>query len=116
MIDFEKERIIQEYVPGKQMTVAHLIAHPDSEVFEKLGILNSNDLAVGIATITPCEAAIIAVDIAIKNADVEIGFLDRFSGSLVITGSFSAVRSGLESMISVLKDEMEFDTVALSIS
>lgn len=24
----EKERIIQEFVPGKQVTLAHLIAHP----------------------------------------------------------------------------------------
>lgn len=116
MIDFEKERIIQEYVPGKQMTVAHLIAHPDSEVFEKLGILNSENAAVGIATITPCEAAIIAVDVATKNADVEIGFLDRFSGSLAIVGTYSAVYSGLESMVTVLKNEMEFDTVELTVS
>lgn len=24
----DKERIIQEFVPGKQVTLAHLIAHP----------------------------------------------------------------------------------------
>ena len=24
----ERDRIIQEYVPGKQVTLAHLIAHP----------------------------------------------------------------------------------------
>lgn len=27
-----KERIIQEYVPGKQVTLAHLIAHPGAEL------------------------------------------------------------------------------------
>lgn len=27
-----KERIIQEFVPGKQVTLAHLIAHPGEEL------------------------------------------------------------------------------------
>ena len=26
----EKQRIIQEFVPGKQVTLAHVIANPDS--------------------------------------------------------------------------------------
>ncbi len=28
----DKERIIQEFVPGKQVTLAHLIAHPGEEL------------------------------------------------------------------------------------
>ena len=28
----ERDRIIQEYVPGKQVTLAHLIAHPDKDI------------------------------------------------------------------------------------
>ncbi len=31
----DKERIIQEFVPGKQVTLAHLIAHPGSGAGEK---------------------------------------------------------------------------------
>ncbi len=31
----EKERIIQEFVPGKQVTLAHLIAHPGEELAKK---------------------------------------------------------------------------------
>ncbi len=27
----DKERIIQEFVPGKQVTLAHLIAHPGED-------------------------------------------------------------------------------------
>lgn len=30
-----KERIIQEFVPGKQVTLAHLIAHPGEELAKK---------------------------------------------------------------------------------
>ena len=38
----EKQRMIQEYVPGKQVTLAHLIASPDPVIFEKLGLCNEN--------------------------------------------------------------------------
>ncbi|SQI96457.1 putative carboxysome structural protein in ethanol utilization [Klebsiella oxytoca] len=31
----DKERIIQEFVPGKQVTLAHLIAHPGGRTGEK---------------------------------------------------------------------------------
>lgn len=31
----DKERIIQEFVPGKQVTLAHLIAHPGEELAKK---------------------------------------------------------------------------------
>ncbi len=30
------ERIIQEYVPGKQITVAHVIAKADAELYQKM--------------------------------------------------------------------------------
>ena len=32
----DKARIIQEYVPGKQITIAHVIANPKPEVYKKL--------------------------------------------------------------------------------
>ena len=59
----DKERIIQEFVPGKQVTLAHLIAHP---------------------------------------GEVHIGFLDRFSGALVIYGSVGAVEEALSQTVSGL--------------
>ncbi len=31
----EKERVIQEYVPGKQVTMVHLIAHPTKGLYKK---------------------------------------------------------------------------------
>lgn len=34
----EKQRTIQEYVPGKQVTLAHLIANPDKDMCIKLGL------------------------------------------------------------------------------
>ena len=32
------ERIVQELVPGKEITIAHLIASPDITLYEKLGL------------------------------------------------------------------------------
>ena len=34
----EKQRIIQELVPGKQITLAHIIASPDPVLYAKLGL------------------------------------------------------------------------------
>lgn len=103
-----KQRIIQEYVPGKQVTLAHLIANPNENLYKKLGIIDVNKDAIGILTITPSEAAIIAADVATKAADVGIVFVDRFSGSLVISGDVASVESALKEIISVLENIMQF--------
>lgn len=104
----EKQRVIQEYVPGKQVTLAHLIANPQRSIYRKLGLVEEYSEAIGILTITPSEAAIIAADVATKAAGVEIGFLDRFSGSLVITGDVSSVESALNEVLSVLSNILSF--------
>ena len=53
-----KERIIQEFVPGKQVTLAHVIPHPVEALYAKMGLIDAEG-AIGIFTITPSEAAII---------------------------------------------------------
>lgn len=103
----EKQRIIQEFVPGKQVTLAHVIAHPDADLHKKLGLTDSSG-AIGILTITPSEGAIIAADVATKAASVAIGFIDRFSGSLVITGDVSAVEAALRAVMDVLGGPLMF--------
>ena len=52
--------------------------------------------------------AIIAADIASKSGDIEIGFIDRFSGALLITGDVSAVESALQSVIEGLQRILGF--------
>ena len=103
----EKQRIIQEFVPGKQITLAHIIANPNQELYKKLGLIDGNG-SIGVLTITPSEGAIIAADIATKSADINIGFMDRFSGSLVFTGDVSAVEAGLSEIMKVLCGMMGF--------
>jgi ethanolamine utilization protein EutS len=87
-------RIIQEYVPGTQVTIAHIIANPDRSLCQRVGLEDAE--AIGIMTLTPSESAIIAGDLALKAADVEIGFLDRFSGTLVLVGTLSSVETAVE--------------------
>ena len=95
------DRMIQEYVPGKQVTLAHLIANPGKDLFKKLGLQDAVS-AIGILTITPSEASIIACDIATKSGAVEIGFLDRFTGAVVLTGDVSAVEYALKQVTRTL--------------
>lgn len=104
----EKQRVIQEYVPGKQVTLAHIIANPSEEIYKKLGIVIEKRNAIGILTITPSEASIIAADVATKAAGVTLGFVDRFSGSVVFTGDVSGVESALNEVINVLGDLLGF--------
>ena len=101
----EKTRIIQEFVPGKQITLAHVIASPVTQLYAKLGLIDAQG-AIGIFTITPSEGAMIAADVASKAADVSIGFVDRFNGSLLITGDVAAVEAALNDVISVLCGKM----------
>lgn len=102
-------RVIEESVPGKQVTIAHVIASPVPEVCECLGI----DLlgAIGILTLSPYETAIIAADIASKASGVTIAFLDRFTGSVVIAGDVGSVETALEAVTGTLKRVLGF-TVA----
>ena len=60
-----RNRIIEESVPGKQVTIAHVIASPMHDIYERLGIEEAG--AIGILTLSPYETAIIAADIAVKD-------------------------------------------------
>jgi len=106
------DRIIQESVPGKQVTIAHVIASPMSDIYERLGIDDRG--AIGILTLSPYETAIIAADIATKTADVEIGFLDRFTGSVVISGDVQSVETALKAVTETLCDLLDFTTVPIT--
>lgn len=110
----EKQRLIQEYVPGKQVTMAHIIANPTSDSYDKLGLIDRGAGAIGILTISPSEAAIIAVDFALKSGDVEIGFVDRFSGTVILTGSLSAMESSLGETLSFLENELYFSSTMVT--
>lgn len=109
MPETNTERIIEESVPGKQVTLAHVIAAPIKEVYQALGIDEVG--AIGILTLSPFETSIIAADLAVKAADVSIGFLDRFTGSVVISGDVQSVEVALTQVTDVLKNVLGFEVV-----
>ncbi|MBR2861476.1 MAG: BMC domain-containing protein [Clostridia bacterium] len=105
-----KTRIIQELVPGKQITLAHIIANPDPEIYVKLGLdpAEGHSGAIGILTVSPAETAIIMADIATKASGVELGFVDRFSGTLIITGTVSEVEASTGAVIEYVQNTLNF--------
>ena len=107
----EKLRIVQELVPGKQITIAHVIANPDRILYKKLGLdpaIDYSTSAIGIVTVSPAETAIILGDVSVKAAGVELGFVDRFSGTLIVTGTVSQVEAALEALVSYARDTLGF--------
>ncbi len=114
---FDKMRIVQELVPGKQITLMHIIANPDDVLYQKLGLDTSDDYnygAIGIMTVSPSETVIIAADIAIKASGAEIGFVDRFSGTLIITGTVSSVQAAFDSVSDYVKATLGYEVCAIT--
>jgi len=113
-----KQRIIQELVPGKQITLAHIIANPDKILYRKLGLDPTVDYsvrsAIGIMTMSPAEYAVIAADIALKTSGATLGFVDRFSGTLIITGSVSEVTESFNSAVLYAKEKLGFSVCEIT--
>ena len=113
----KKQRIVQELVPGKQITLAHIIANPDPVLYEKLGLDPSVDYAraaIGILTDPPAETAIIMADVAMKAAAIDLGFVDRFSGSLIISGTVSEVGASEAAILSYVRDELKYTVCGIT--
>ena len=54
MSELLAQRVIEESVPGKQITLAHVIAAPIASVYQSLGIDAAG--AIGILTLSPFES------------------------------------------------------------
>lgn len=112
-----KQRIVQELVPGKQITLAHIIASPDPILYEKLGLDPSVDYAraaIGILTVSPAETAIIMADVAMKAAAIDLGFVDRFSGSLIISGTVSEVEASEQAILDYVRDMLHYTVCGIT--
>lgn len=117
MDETKKQRIVQELVPGKQITLAHIIANPDPVLYEKLGLDPSVDYAraaIGILTVSPAETAIIMADVAMKSAAIDLGFVDRFSGSLIISGTVSEVEASEQAILSYVREELKYTVCGIT--
>ncbi len=108
-------RMTKVRVPGKEVCMAHIITPTDESIYRNLGLnigVHENEdhrgEAVGLIRFTPWEAVVAAADYALKSADVEIGFMDRFCGSLIITGNLSQVQIAVEETVRYFGGEPGF--------
>lgn len=105
----EKLRIIQELVPGKQITLAHIIANPDESFYAVAGLESAKNGAIGIVNTSPAEFALIAGDIGVKASGVKIAHIDYHdSGTLIITGAVSEVQSALTAILDYCRSKLDF--------
>lgn len=100
------QRIIQESVDGKEVVLAHVIASPAPDIYDRIGVPHGQ--SIGILTLSPEETSIIAADIAAKAAPVSIGFLDRFTGAVVVLGDVQSVETSMREVVRVLHDDLGF--------
>ena len=80
-------------------------------IYQKLGLNPSIDYgaaAIGVLNITPSESAIIASDIAVKSGDIYLGFADRFTGTMIITGEIADVETALHEVVDFFRDVMGY--------
>ena len=107
----EQIRIVQETVAGKEITFAHVMGGPAPVIYQKLGLnpqLDYRSSAIGIMNMTPPESAVIASDIAVKSGNVYLGYADRFTGTLIITGEISDVISALTEIVDYFRDSLGY--------
>ena len=107
----EQIRIVQETVAGKEITFAHIMGGPAPVIYQKLGLnpqVDYGSSAIGIMNMTPPESAVIASDIAVKSGNVYLGFADRFTGTLIITGELSDVQSAMTEILRFFDEELGY--------
>lgn len=107
----EQIRIVQETVAGKEITFAHVMGGPAPIIYQKLGLnpqVDYRSSAIGIMNMTPPESAVIASDIAVKSGNVYLGFADRFTGTLIITGEIADVMSAMTEVVDYFRDSLGY--------
>lgn len=108
-------RMTRLRVPGKEVCLAHVICSSQTSIYQNLGLHigvhegeDHTGESIGLVRVTPWEAVVVAADVAMKSADVEIGFMDRFCGSLIITGGLSQVQTAVEEVVKFFHEELGF--------
>ena len=110
-------RMTRVRVPGKEVCLAHILSPSQARIYQNLalhiGVHEGEDHtgeSIGMIRFTPWEAVVVAADVAVKSANVEIGFMDRFCGSLILTGRLSDVQTAVEEVVTFFKEELGFHT------
>ncbi len=113
----KKLRVTRVRVPGKEVCLAHIISPSDASIYQNLalhiGVHEGEDHtgeSIGLIRFTPWESVVAAADVAVKSANVEIGFMDRFCGSLILTGSLTDVQTAVEAVVKFFDEVLGFKT------
>ena len=109
-------RITRVRVPGREVCFAHVFTPNDKAIYENLalhiGVHEGEDHrgeSIGMIRVTPWEAIVVAADVAVKAAHVEVGFMDRFCGTLILTGRLSEVLTAVEEVVQFFRETLKFD-------
>ena len=105
----KKLRMTRVRVPGKEVCLAHVISPSQSCIYENLGLHigvhegeDHTGESIGLIRFTPWEAVVVAADVAMKSADVQI-----------ITGGLSQVQTAVEEIVRFFDRELGFKTCAV---
>ena len=116
-------RLTRLRVPGKEICLAHILTPTDMSVYQNLGLMigvhegnNPAGSSIGLLRFTPWEAVVVGADCAMKAANVELGFMDRFCGSLILTGPLAEVETAVREVVRFFRDELHFDVCPVHLS
>ena len=111
----KKLRMTRVRVPGKEVCMAHIINPTDTCIYQNLalhiGVHEGEDHTgetLGLIRFTPWESVVVAADIASKSADIQVCFMDRFCGALIISGKLADVQAAVESVVQFFEEELGF--------
>lgn len=113
-------RMTRVRVPGKEVNLAHVLSPDDSSVYHNLGLHigvhegeDHTGETLGIMSFTPWESTIVAADVAMKAANIQIGYMDRFCGTLIITGDHTNVETSVSEVLNFFSENLGFYTCEL---
>ena len=116
----KKLRMTRVRVPGKEVCLAHVVTPSDSSIYRNLGLHigvhegeDHTGESIGLIRFTPWEAVVVAADVAVKSAHVEIGFMDRFCGSLILTGGLAEVETAVQEVLRFFDETLHFQTCSI---
>ena len=99
-------RMTRLRVPAKEVCLAHILNPSEERIYHNLalhiGVHEGEDHTgetLGLIRFTPWEAVVVAADVAVKSADVQLCFMDRFCGSLIVSGKLTEVQTAVESVV-----------------
>lgn len=116
----KKLRMTRVRVPGKEVCLAHILTPSHTGIYQNLGLHigvhegeDHTGETIGLLRFTPWEAVVAAADMAVKSADIEIGFMDRFCGTLIILGGLAQVQTAVEEVVRAFREDLHFRTCAV---